>query len=352
MGRFCAKCGAEREEYVRSLCKECFWKGVLSAVPNEVKLTYCRDCHSRMQGKRWVRPRSTVLEDEIAEATLEAISKLAQLPEGIAISGHSVEVTGRDSEGLPKSIVLGVRFTEAWTGSAAEAVVGVSISYSSCSRCGGAEQGKYEAIVQVRGQGRSLDERDFKAVGGALESLENKSGRQEVTEVKEKDGGIDVKFVTLFAARAFAKILSDGHGAETGESAKLIGVDKVTGGRAYRTTISARMPALREGTIFEFGGRAYRTIGYRRGRALAEDAEDADVRRAFTKRELDAGARVISEVRSVRLDALTQSCGIFYESDGKRFLEIPVEMIPKDMVRGEQGILMLVDGKERVFRAR
>jgi len=352
VGRFCAKCGAEREEYVRSLCKECFWKGALSTVPKEVKLTYCKDCRSRMQGKRWVKPRFNALEDEIAEAASEAISKLAALPEGIVISGHSVEVTGRDGEGLPRSIALRVRFTEAWTGSSAEAVVEVSISYSSCSMCGGAERGKYDAIVQVRGEGRALDDRDFKAVGGALESLESKSGRQEVTEVKEKEGGIDVKFVTLFAARAFAKILSEGHGAETVESAKLIGVDKVTGGRAYRTTISARMPALREGTIFEFGGRAYRTIGFRRGRALAEDAEDAEMRRAFTKRELEAGAKVISEIRSVRLDALTQSCGIFYESDGKRFLEIPVDMIPKDMVKGEEGLLMVVDGKERVFRTR
>ncbi len=353
VGRFCARCGAEEARYIHGLCSRCFWEGQEISVPPEVRLFYCRVCHSHMQGKRWFRMKSKLLREDMEGAAMTEVARLAELPEGVSISYVRAEVLKEDEEGLPKRLSLKVGLEEAACGTIKEVESLAKVSYMECSACDGATRGAYEATVQVRGEGREIDAEDKKAIEAAFREVDRRTagrGRQEVTEIKEVGGGYDIKFVSLNSARIFSRWLSEFFGATVSESPKLIGVSKDTGGRAYRNTVSARLPAARAGTLIEYGGRAFRISGFDRGMAIVEGLDDGGRRRHLLKREVD-GIRIIrdDEVRRVRLDSRSPGCGVFYDARENRFFEALSDAFPKEMREGEAGIMISIGGGERIF---
>jgi len=355
VGRFCARCGAEEARYIHGLCSRCFWEDPEIKVPPEVRLFYCRVCRSHMQGKRWFRMKSKLLREDMEDAAMTEVARLAELPEGVSISYVRADVLKEDEEGLPKRLSLKVGLEEAACGTTKEVESLAKVSYMECSACDGATRGAYEATVQVRGEGREVDAEDKKAIEAAFREVDRRTagrGRQEVTEIKEAGGGYDIKFVSLNSARIFSRWLSEFFGAAVSESPKLIGVSKDTGGRAYRNTVSARLPAARAGTLIEYGGRAFRISGFDRGMAIVEGLDDGKSRHLL-KREVE-GIRIIrdDEVRPVRLDSRSPGCGAFYDARENRFFEALSDAFPKQMREGEAGIMISIGGGERIFADR
>lgn len=355
MGRFCARCGAEEEHYIHGMCTKCFWDDPTWKMPEEIRIFYCKVCQSHMQGKRWFKKRAKLLREDMEETAMTELLRQSELPESVTLSYVKAEVAKENEDGLPKLLSLKVGLQEGVCGTSKEVSAVAKVSYMECNLCDGATRGAYEATVQVRGEGRELDKEDHKAVEAAFKEVNRRTadrGRQEVTEIKEAVGGLDIKFVSLNSARIFSRWLSDFYGASVSESPKLIGVSKDTGGRAYRNTVSARLPAARAGSIVELDGRAYRITGFDRGYIIEEDLEEGKSGRVL-RREMEM-AKLIKdeEIRQVRLDSKAPGCGTFYDLKENRFFEALSGAYPNAMQEGDSGFMIAVAGTDRIFQDR
>jgi nonsense-mediated mRNA decay protein 3 len=353
MVRFCPKCGSERHKLVHGLCESCFWEEPLKGFPKEFKFPMCSSCFSYMRGKRWMRIREGTLDERAIEGAKEEFMRSADLPKSIEFGETKGEVTQRTKSGLPSTVLLTAKLTEKESGVSTKVRSLGKMDYRLCKDCSYAASGKYEAVVQIRVEGRRLDDEDKREVERVFENFYRRTkgrGKPEVSEVKEHEGGIDVKFITLNAARMFVKELNNITGASVEENAKIIGVDKRTGGRHYRTTIATKMPSLRIGELIELEGRFFQTVGYHRGRLVVKDLSKKGGRRSLSDNQLAMAKRLRSdEYRRVRLEAKTRF-GTFLDLEEKKFFDLPIEFIPKDMAEGDVGVLICVDGNEVVYK--
>lgn len=356
MARFCPVCGDEGQELVEGLCEKCFWEEASKPFPRELQLNACSSCFCHLQGKRWIRGKGETGDEKVIESAKREFARSLRLPQSIELGEMEGDVVERTKSGLPKTVHLRVNVIHKASGSQRELSSGVGVEYRQCHDCYCLSSGKYEAIVQIRAEGRKLDGEDNALVDGAMENFFRRTegrGRSDISEVKEHEGGLDVKFITLNMARMFAKELSDSAGASLMETSKIMGIDKSSGGQRYRTTISLKMPTLRKGELIEVGGEVFRIRGYHRGRLVVEQLSKSGITRSLPDSQLKDSRRIMPEdVKRVRLDSLSGSFGTFFDMDSKRFFELPSDLIPKDMEQGEAGLLIALEGRQRLYRVR
>ncbi|MBM5804728.1 MAG: hypothetical protein FJZ49_01425 [Candidatus Verstraetearchaeota archaeon] len=354
MGRFCPKCGSEGHKFVHGLCERCFWDDSLEDFPKEFKVPMCNSCFSYLQGKRWMRKREDTPEERVIEGAKVELMRSAELPEGVEFGEIEGEVTERAKSGLPKTVLLTSTLIEEESGISTKVKSLGSMDYRLCQDCYNVASGKYDAVVQIRAEGRRLDAEDGRAVERVFENFYRRTegrGRPEVSEVKEHEGGIDVKFVTLNMARMFVRELAETTGASVVESAKIMGADKRTGSGHYRTTIATKMPSLRVGELIEVDGKVFQISGHHRGRFVVKDFLGGGRKRTLSDSQLATSRRIrMDECRRVRLEAKTTRFGTFLDLEEKRFLDLPIEFVPKDMVEGDVGVLICVNGNEVVYK--
>ncbi|MEN3053465.1 MAG: NMD3-related protein [Candidatus Methanosuratincola petrocarbonis] len=354
MGRFCAKCGSESGAYIRGLCGDCYWKGVDMEMPSDISVTMCPECRSYLQGKRWVE-RDEIADNDFKAVTAAEIELLRQkkLPEGVTLEGTDGEILDRDGNGLPKTMVLSLKLKEKSTGSEHKTSVLVSIEYATCGTCIRFARKEHEAVVQIRADGRDLDAEDQDHVERAIDEISKRGSEKKracIVEVKEKEGGYDMKFATLATARVFAKRLHEDYGATVQESPKLVGVDRRTGGRVYKNTISIKMPRLRAGDLVSLRNNVYLLTGFDRGRAVVKDMRSREHRTLGLDEFAALEKLAEDEVKRVRLDGRTSTHVDFYDLKESSFIEVPPETVPPEMRIGEEGLLIRHSGKEAVYR--
>ena len=354
MGRFCPKCGSEGHKFVHGLCENCFWDEPLEGIPKEFKVPMCNSCFSYLQGKRWMRKREGTPEERAIQGAKVELMRSAELSEGVDFGEIEGEVTKRTKSGLPKTVLLTATLTEKDSGISTTVRSLGSMDYRLCQDCYYVVSGKYDAVVQIRAEGRRLDNEDKRTVERVFENFYRRTegrGRPEVSEVKEHEGGIDVKFITLNMARMFVRELVETTGASVLESAKIMGIDKRTGGGHYRTTIATKMPSLRVGEIIELDGKAFQIAGHHRGKFVVKDLSGRGGKRSISDTRLATARRIkMDEYRRVRLEAKTTRFGTFLDLAEKRFFDLPIEFVPKDMVEGDVGVLIYVNGNEVVYK--
>lgn len=354
MGIFCPKCGAEGRKLVHGLCESCFWDEPLESIPKEFKVPMCNSCFSYLQGKRWIRRKEGTPEERAIEGAKVELVRSVDLPEGVEFGEIEGEVTERTKSGLPKTVLLTAILTEKDSGISTKVRSLGSVDYRLCGDCYHVASGKYDAVVQIRAEGRRLDAEDRRAVEKVFENFYRRlegRGRPEVSEVKEHEGGIDVKFITLNGARMFVRELTETTGASVVESAKVVGVDRRTGGGHYRTTIATKMPSLRVGERIEVDGKVFQISGHHRGRFVVKDLLGGGWKRTLSDSRLATARRIgMDECRRVRLEAKTTRFGTFLDLAEKRFFDLPIEFVPKDMVEGDVGVLICVNGNEVVYK--
>ncbi len=356
MRRFCPKCGSEKGVLVGGFCPNCFWEGALEDFPKELRITVCRYCYSHLHGKRWMLRTDMKGEERIVQAAEAEVEGQLLLPRGVEVAGISGKVTARSPDGEPTAVEVTLRLEETASGQEKEAKVLVAIDNQICHECYGAATGKYVAIVQVRAEGRELDAVDREVVEGVIGNFSVRSevrGKAEISQIKENEGGLDIKFTDLNPAKMFAKDLASVTGAEVVESARIVGIDKRTGGRTYRTTIAVKLPDLRLGEMLEMGGKIFRLSSFHRGRGVLEPLSEAGSLRSVSEAQLEGGHRIGTEdVKRVKLESLTAQFGTFLDLDGNCFFELPASMVPRTMQPGESGLLIAVAGKEYLVRAK
>lgn len=269
---FCVECGREGD-LIEALCPECYVKKHLKvSVPEHVDLVMCSHCSSVLSKKGWTDVSS------MREAAGVAVEESISVSKGVRVVESSVQLADKDERNMEAKVRLllsldGRQFER-------EMSTVLRVKHGSCTQCS-KQQGKYyEAILQVRGPGHSLDE----GVARSVEQLVRdrvaamRKGSREVfvSRIEQVKGGLDFYFGTIPAARSVARELQDSMCAEYKESASLWG--KRDGKDIYRMTFMVRLQGFGKGDIIEHEGKAYFVSGMSKGQVRAVELASGETR--------------------------------------------------------------------------
>ena len=275
---FCARCGRalHKDSLLPGfLCPTCYAELKLpSPSLPRLEVTLCPKCLSYLHGKHWVK---SGCEDPV-EAASKAILQAAQRSAKPLLKGVIAEFKV-DEEGLQDlytsnrtqtNVIIIIRPPEANVSKTLEQQV--VVRFQLCPQCSRARAGGFEAVVQVRADGRSLKDADLWLINRALSKLAAKYQVSErgtyLVEVKEVHGGVDVKFSSPKIARRFAEELRSLGGAVVKYSYKMKGIDS-RGKTTYTTAISVRLPKFSIGDIVRFKGEFAIVESFDRDRFIA-----------------------------------------------------------------------------------
>jgi nonsense-mediated mRNA decay protein 3 len=118
----------------------------------------------------------------------------------------------------------------------------------------------YEATLQIRSGDKGLtDELRDETVRRVRDSVELQSKTNRglfITKVQEVRGGVDIQLSSTSLARSLTKDLIEAYGAESQESASLVGQTS-DGLEMYRLTFLVRLPSYHIGDILEMNGKPH-----------------------------------------------------------------------------------------------
>ncbi|RLE47415.1 MAG: hypothetical protein DRJ18_03275 [Candidatus Methanomethylicota archaeon] len=274
MRRFCAICGkfeSEDEPLIDNLCWSCYRaRHKLIRVPSRLEVEVCSSCGAYRVNGRWVECRTG---NPAFEASAEAVRRSVKLagrgsfkvvPEAFRGKGRVVVriiASGSVHPSIPE-------YEE-------EAVVEVEVKRVSCPICIKMASKYYVATVQVRAEDRQLTRNEVTLICRLVENLvsrEIESDRSAyIVEAKRVTGGFDFKFASTRIAKLIASRIKDETGAMLKETFKVIGVEKSTGKRLSRLTISVRLPPFTFGDVIRVGSSIIRFEGFRGGRFFGLD---------------------------------------------------------------------------------
>jgi nonsense-mediated mRNA decay protein 3 len=251
---FCPRCGKETEQ--EGLCRACFLeKYVVFEVPRVVEVSICARCPSYRVGELWVSTRLKTYEDLAKKAASKNIRLLLKVNK--EVREPSVSITSEFVN--PNILRARVAVEGSIEGRAVrtEAEVEARIRKETCDVCSRIAGGYYEAIVQIRAQGRLPSKKELhrclKIADDAIAKAEKSGDRLAfVSDVAELPEGTDVYVGSTASARQIARAIVDDMGGTIIESPKLVGA---RGGKGlYRVTFAVRLPGIVPGDIVKMHG--------------------------------------------------------------------------------------------------
>ncbi|MDR0779007.1 MAG: hypothetical protein LBE48_06200 [Methanomassiliicoccaceae archaeon] len=256
---FCVKCGKEDETY-DGLCIDCFLNGKeLIVLPQHVDMERCASCEEFRISGHWVKKALREATEDAAVHSLSAVDGLRILSAGALPEEQD------DRNFLVKVDIQGELCGRVVT---ATAETTVRVKNSVCQRCSRQLGNYYEATIQIRSGTKELsdDVRDdtVRYVRDRIENISSTNRHIFLTKVEEVQGGVDMLMSSISTAKSLAKELSDMYGAETKETAKLVGIAD-DGSNMYRVTYLVRLPEYHINDVVMFEGKAYKLSGIGKG---------------------------------------------------------------------------------------
>ncbi len=229
----CVICGRESEDI---LCGECAAERLRLAVLDTIEIVECSRCGSYRIGGRWRRV-------SFKEALEDAIFRNVRVAEGFRVRELKI--------GSSEVVFLG-----SFGGHSVEYRVPLSyrVRRATCQKCSRQSGGYYEAIVQLRAEGRKLSEEEIATAKKVIESILEAEAENEkafLTKVQERREGIDFYLGSRDVGRKISYRISAELGGKVVESKKLH--TRIDGRDVYRFTYLVRLPAYREGDIVATG---------------------------------------------------------------------------------------------------
>jgi nonsense-mediated mRNA decay protein 3 len=269
---FCVECGRE-EELIGSLCKECYSKKhSIVSLADHVDLIMCAHCSAMESENGWKDVGS------VREAVEAAIEQSLVLSKGARVIDSKVQFSERDERNLQADIdlLLAVEGKEF----ARKLATIVRVKRGSCPQCSKQQGNYYEAILQVRGPGRTLPQRTETEVDRLVKervaSLRKSSRDVFLSKVEHVKGGIDFYFSTIPAARTIAREIENSMCAEYKESSSLWG--RRDGKDIYRMTFMVRFRGFAPGDVIEHESRLCYVSGMSGGMVRMVDIESGEER--------------------------------------------------------------------------
>ncbi|WP_297475646.1 60S ribosomal export protein NMD3 [Thermococcus sp.] len=281
--RFCYRCGISEEEggpLIEGLCQVCYRKeNPVLLIEGEINTELCQNCGSYKKRGIWVDPHSYELEELIFEVADNAL--LEALEDSLSDKIREYEVVSMEELDGVKDLPVGkalVAFQPVdWHIDYFPAIVTyevrvkarthelqrelhderkhvtVYVRQTVCPRCSKFLGGYFEAILQVRAEGRPLTEDERKAIGKLVEEKVDEIMRRDrmgfIQDTIEKEEGLDFYMGSTSSARKLAQAIKEKFGGTISEAYELVGVDRQTSKETYRTSVSVRIPKFRSGDI-------------------------------------------------------------------------------------------------------
>jgi nonsense-mediated mRNA decay protein 3 len=251
---FCPRCGKETSQ--EGLCEACFQeKYVVFDLPQVVEVTICSQCPSYKVGELWVVTKLKTYE-ELAKKAADRNLRLA-LNINKDVSQPKIHIT---SEFFNPNILraeVAVSGTIEGRSVNTEAEAEVRIHKESCDICSRIAGGYYEAIIQIRAQGRLPSKKELnralKIADDVLAKAEKAGDRLAfVSDVMELPEGTDIYVGSTASGRQIARAIADDTGGTIIESPKLVGAKDGKG--LYRVTFAVRFPGIVPGDIVRMHG--------------------------------------------------------------------------------------------------
>lgn len=266
MKKFCYKCGALEEEkgpFIDGLCSDCFLEeNELIRGPDELEIEICNTCGAYRMGNSIYdvekNPRFEYLEaaKDIVSSKTEVLQKDEAgtrylnfgESEGVDI-GFQAEYSSTDT--ITVDLEARAKFFDEQEERLTDRMrVAVKIKEMTCDVCSKRSQGYYEALLQIRGEDELSEEKLSKIVnrlGEEFTEIRDRQREEFVSKVKKKHGGLNLYTSTSKLAEDMGRFLKKEYGAQTDQSAELIGQTD-DGEEKYRVTVVARIPSARPET--------------------------------------------------------------------------------------------------------
>ncbi|MDW7776072.1 MAG: NMD3-related protein [Methanosarcinales archaeon] len=246
----CPVCGRPSEQQIDGRCKDCFLRTItLASIPQVVRTIICPVCAAVKKGKHWEK-REREIEDLIHEGIEQALN--------IDPQAHDVSTSITLSSSNPAIHRAHITITADIKGVQAQSQLytEVRISKETCDACSRMAGGYYEAVIQIRAEGRFPDKDEQQQM---LELVEEIVKRQYmrgdtlsfITNIQELPEGTDVYLGSNNTARQAVRTAVERFGCRYSESPSLAG--KKDGKDIYRITYSLRLPRLVPGDIIKVG---------------------------------------------------------------------------------------------------
>jgi nonsense-mediated mRNA decay protein 3 len=242
----CPICGRQADSLVDGRCRDCFLKTLtLAWIPDIVRSIICPLCGAVKKGGIW-EGNTAEIEDVIQEGIKEAL-KLCPDSEDIKVL---IDLTSSD----PSIYRAGINVNASVKGIRTNAALSteVRISRETCDTCSRISGGYYEAVIQVRADGRFPDEEEQEQLVELIKEVIERQYRKGyrlafITKVVELPEGTDVYIGSNSSARQACKLAAERFGCSYSESPSLFG--KKDGKDIYRITYSLRLPMFVPGDI-------------------------------------------------------------------------------------------------------
>jgi len=292
--RFCYRCGISESEgghLIDGLCQVCFRKkNPVLLMESEINTELCQNCGSYKKRGVWVDPESYELDELIFEVADNALLENLLLDERI----KGVEIVDKEGLDTIEEIPVGKAYVNFepidWHVEHFPAIVTyhirvkakihelqtelheeskevvVYVRQTVCPRCQKFLGGYFEAILQVRAEGRELskEERDEIAnlVQEKIDEIMKRDRMGFIQDTVEKEEGLDFYMGSTKAARKLAQAIRDKYGGSISEAYQLIGQDRLRSKPVQRASISIRLPKFVKGDIVgDKNGNIYRVEG-------------------------------------------------------------------------------------------
>jgi len=280
-GRFCYRCGISEEEggpLIEGLCQVCFRReNPVLLMGDEINTELCQNCGSYRKRGVWVDPSTYEIDKlifEVADNALlenlkldervrhivvalpEEVEQIKELPVGEAMV--SFEQISWHLEHFPAIVTYEVRVKARLHELQKELHderkrITIYVRQTVCPRCQKFLGGYFEAILQVRAEGRQLTEDEREAVEKLVQEKVDEIMRKDrmgfIQDTIEKDEGLDFYMGSKSSARKLAQAIRERFGGSVSEAYELVGMDRQTSKEVYRTSVSVRLPKFRKGDI-------------------------------------------------------------------------------------------------------
>ncbi|RLE51168.1 MAG: hypothetical protein DRJ21_00730, partial [Candidatus Methanomethylicota archaeon] len=273
--RFCAICGkleSKDEPLIDNLCWNCYReKHKLIIIPKNIEVHVCSSCGSYRLGGKWIQSKR--FDKPEFEAAIEAVKKYVKLTGNGVIRVLPEGFLGKGRIKL-KIIAFGTvhplipNYEE-------KASIIVKVRKTTCPTCIKIASKHYVATIQIRAEGRKLTRNEITLVNRIIENTVYREIEHDrsayVVEVEELSEGINFKFASTRIARLIASKIKNEVGAQIKETFKLIGINRSTGKRISRLTISVRFPPFTFNDIVKFNDHLIRFEGFKSGKFIGID---------------------------------------------------------------------------------
>jgi nonsense-mediated mRNA decay protein 3 len=257
----CAICGSEA--LIEGLCLDCYLeRKELFWLDDRIDLIKCPRCESfKLHGKWKAVDFESALTDyvysnlrvhpdfDVEDVVVESLARGEVGDYVIRLIGN---VKGRDVS--------------------VEKVVKVRVHSRVCERCSREAGGYYEAIVQIRAEGRKIERHELDTIAEIINStLRKESDNQKafISKIVERKEGVDFYFGDRNIGRKVSRLIVDKLGGKIIESKKLH--TRIDGRDVYRFTYAVRLPCYRVGDIVSEGNKICIVTNQRLGKGLCLD---------------------------------------------------------------------------------